>query len=143
MSVVRSRVPILLIHGLADTSIPYRQSEMISVKNSVAVKLWEVPNAGHTGASDVAGREFIVSSLDGACYRDVVNPEARMENRAPQSQKYTLFLLSLAIACTIFFAVQAVIEPTHKYAWLFFVVIGLAGSTRQYLVWYRTRFFKS
>lgn len=66
----------------------------------------------------------------------------RMESRAPQSQKYSLCMMLLGMVCTIYFAVQAVIEPTYKYASLFCVVIGLAGTTRQYLLWYRARSFK-
>jgi uncharacterized protein len=64
MSVAESRVPILLIHGLADTSIPYQQSEMIAAINPVAITLWKVPNADHTQASNAAGREFEVRVLD-------------------------------------------------------------------------------
>ena len=53
-----SRVPILLIHGLADNNIPPQQSERIRAHNPTAIALWEVPNAGHCGAVNAAGREF-------------------------------------------------------------------------------------
>jgi dipeptidyl aminopeptidase/acylaminoacyl peptidase len=57
-SVVGSRVPILLIHGLADENIPYQQSERIRAHNPADIVLWGVPLAGHCGAVDVAPQEF-------------------------------------------------------------------------------------
>jgi len=57
-SVAKSWIPTLLIHGMADTNIPLQQSEKIRAQNQAAVVLWKVPNAGHCGASAVAGREF-------------------------------------------------------------------------------------
>jgi dipeptidyl aminopeptidase/acylaminoacyl peptidase len=58
VSVVGSRVPVLLIHGLADADIPLEQSEMILSRNPGDITLWRVPNAGHCGAMSVAGREY-------------------------------------------------------------------------------------
>jgi len=57
-SVVGSRVPILLIHGLADDNIPHQQSERIRAHGQVDIVLWEVPLAGHCGAVNAAGQEF-------------------------------------------------------------------------------------
>jgi dipeptidyl aminopeptidase/acylaminoacyl peptidase len=57
-SVVGSRVPILLIHGLADDNIPFQQSERIRAHDPVDIVLWEVPLAGHCGALNAAGPEF-------------------------------------------------------------------------------------
>jgi hypothetical protein len=57
-SVAGSRVPILLIHGLADSNIPPQQSEMIRARNPADITLWEVPNAGHCGASSAAPVDF-------------------------------------------------------------------------------------
>lgn len=57
-AVAGSRVPILLIHGLADDNIPPHQSEMIRAHNPADITLWEVPGAGHCGAVNVAGQEF-------------------------------------------------------------------------------------
>jgi dipeptidyl aminopeptidase/acylaminoacyl peptidase len=57
-SVVGSRVPILLIHGLADNNIPYQQSERIRAHNPADIILWEVPHADHCGAVDVAPQEL-------------------------------------------------------------------------------------
>ncbi len=59
-SVAGSKVPILLIHGLADNNIPSQQAEMIRAHNPVDITLWEVPNAGHCGAVSVAPRSSIV-----------------------------------------------------------------------------------
>jgi pimeloyl-ACP methyl ester carboxylesterase len=52
-----SRVPILLIHGGADTNLPPRHSEMIKSGNA-AVVLWEPPGAGHCGAAGAAPVEY-------------------------------------------------------------------------------------
>jgi len=57
-SVARTQVPILLIHGLADASIPVQQSEAIFARRNGPVDLWEVPKAGHCGASALARGEF-------------------------------------------------------------------------------------
>jgi uncharacterized protein len=57
-SVVGSHVPILLIHGLADDSIPPQQSAPIRAHNPAEIVLWEVPNAGHCGAVNAAGQDF-------------------------------------------------------------------------------------
>ena len=57
-SVVGSRVPILLIHGLADDNIPFQQSERIRARDPADIVLWEVPLAGHCGAVNVAGQVF-------------------------------------------------------------------------------------
>jgi uncharacterized protein len=53
-----SRVPVLLIHGLADHNIPIGQSNQIRDQNPDKIKLWAVPNAGHCEASTTAGSEF-------------------------------------------------------------------------------------
>ncbi|PYU19359.1 MAG: hypothetical protein DMG30_24470 [Acidobacteria bacterium] len=57
-AVVGSRVPILLIHGLADDNIPFQQSEWIRAHDPADIVLWEVPFAGHCGAVNAAGQEF-------------------------------------------------------------------------------------
>lgn len=55
-AVASTRVPVLLIHGLADTNLPPRHSEQIKAGNPNVV-LWEPPNAGHCGASDAEPEE--------------------------------------------------------------------------------------
>jgi uncharacterized protein len=57
-SVIGNRVPILLIHGLADTNIPISQSERIFENCPDKISFWKVPNAGHCGALGAAGPEF-------------------------------------------------------------------------------------
>jgi uncharacterized protein len=57
-AVVGSSVPILLIHGLADSNIPPQQSERIRAHNPSKITLWEVKNAGHCGAVNAAHQEF-------------------------------------------------------------------------------------
>jgi dipeptidyl aminopeptidase/acylaminoacyl peptidase len=51
----------LLIHGLKDTNLPARHSEMILQHSSVrhpAVVLWEPAEAGHCGAAGAAPQEY-------------------------------------------------------------------------------------
>ncbi len=57
-SVAGSTVPTLLIHSLADASIPARESEIIAARNPRFVTLWEVPDGSHSAAIDAAGAEF-------------------------------------------------------------------------------------
>jgi uncharacterized protein len=60
-AVAESSVPVLLIHGLKDVSLPPRHSEMIlarSVARGSTVALWEPVNAGHTEAASVEPQEF-------------------------------------------------------------------------------------
>lgn len=56
-AVAGTRVPVLLIYGLADTNLPPRHSEMIKSGNP-AVMLWEPQGAGHCGASTAAPEEY-------------------------------------------------------------------------------------
>jgi pimeloyl-ACP methyl ester carboxylesterase len=56
-SIARSHIPVLLIHGEADSNIPVRHSRMIHAYDPQTV-LWEVPNADHCGAVNVAPAEF-------------------------------------------------------------------------------------
>jgi uncharacterized protein len=56
-AVAGSRVPVLLIHGLADTNLPPRHSEMIKAGNQ-AVMLWEPVSANHCGASSTEPAEY-------------------------------------------------------------------------------------
>lgn len=56
-----SRVPVLLIHGLRDTNLPPRHSEMIVTHNArrtPSVDLWEPAEAGHCGAAGAEPVEF-------------------------------------------------------------------------------------
>lgn len=55
--VASTRVPVFLIHGQNDTNIPIRHSLRIVDRNP-SVTLWEVPNAGHTGAVNASPEEF-------------------------------------------------------------------------------------
>jgi hypothetical protein len=64
MSVAGNRIPILLIHGLSDTNIPWRQSEMIFEHCPDSISFWKVPDAGHCGALHAAGPEFERRVLD-------------------------------------------------------------------------------
>jgi fermentation-respiration switch protein FrsA (DUF1100 family) len=60
-AVAQSRVPVLLIHGLRDTNLPPRNSEMILARSrsrGSAVVLWEPASAGHTGAASADPAEF-------------------------------------------------------------------------------------
>jgi fermentation-respiration switch protein FrsA (DUF1100 family) len=56
-AVAASGVPVFLIHGLADTNLPPRHSEIIRARNPRVV-LWEPVGAGHCGASTAAPTEY-------------------------------------------------------------------------------------
>jgi len=58
------RVPILLIHGLADRNIPPSHSREVRAHNPADITLWEVPRADHCGAIAVAPEEFRKRVLD-------------------------------------------------------------------------------
>ncbi len=65
LAAVRStRVPVLLIHGTADTNIPSRNSEELHAANPSATELWLVPGAVHVNALG-AGREEYVRRVTG------------------------------------------------------------------------------
>jgi uncharacterized protein len=57
ITVSKTIVPVLLIHGLADTNLPPRHSEMIRAQNE-RVALWEPVGVGHCGAAGVAPAEY-------------------------------------------------------------------------------------
>jgi uncharacterized protein len=56
--VAHTKIPVMLIHGLADRNIPPYHSEDIYLRNPAAVTLWKVPAAIHTGAHKAAPQEF-------------------------------------------------------------------------------------
>jgi dipeptidyl aminopeptidase/acylaminoacyl peptidase len=56
-AVTYGSVPVLLIHGHADSNISIRHSRLIVAENPRVV-LWEVPGADHCGAVSVAPQEF-------------------------------------------------------------------------------------
>jgi dipeptidyl aminopeptidase/acylaminoacyl peptidase len=60
-AVRKSHVPVLLIHGLKDTNLPSRNSEMIAEHNrerAPSVEVWEPREAGHCGASGAEPGEY-------------------------------------------------------------------------------------
>jgi dipeptidyl aminopeptidase/acylaminoacyl peptidase len=66
-AVAASKVPILLIHGLKDTNLPPRHSEMIMAHNATripALVLWEPARAMHTGAAAAEPQEYERRLLD-------------------------------------------------------------------------------
>ena len=56
-AVARTRVPVLLVHGVEDSNIPVYHSRELRSGNP-NVELWEVPGADHCGAISVARAEF-------------------------------------------------------------------------------------
>jgi len=70
-AVAASSVPVLLIHGLKDTNIPPRHSEMIVAHSSrriPRVELWEPAQAGHCGAAGAEPAEYerrVIGWFDG------------------------------------------------------------------------------
>lgn len=63
-AVARTKVPVLLIHGLSDHNIPPYHSDEIEAGNPADIMLWKVPGAGHTGAHEAAPEEFERRILD-------------------------------------------------------------------------------
>ena len=49
-AVRHTHVPILLIHGTADTNIPPRHSQELHAENPAATRVWMVAGAGHVGS---------------------------------------------------------------------------------------------
>jgi alpha-beta hydrolase superfamily lysophospholipase len=57
-AVAGSRTPVLLIFGSKDDNTPVRHACSIHRANPSKVTLWEIPNAGHTGAWGSRPKEF-------------------------------------------------------------------------------------
>jgi len=57
VAIARTKVPIFLIHGKADSNIPVRHADLIFARNP-GISIWEVPNADHCGARSTAPEEF-------------------------------------------------------------------------------------
>ncbi len=57
-AVGRARTPVLLIFGAHDDNTPPRHARRIHEANPDRVTLWEIPNAGHTGAWGSQPKEF-------------------------------------------------------------------------------------
>ena len=53
-----ARVPILLIHGLADQGTSPEHSRRLAQANPAFTKLWLAPDAKHTGAYATVPKEF-------------------------------------------------------------------------------------
>lgn len=56
--VVNAGVPILLIHGTADTNIPIEHTRRLAAANPTRIQVWEVPGGDHVNASSRAPAEF-------------------------------------------------------------------------------------
>jgi len=63
-AVLKTAVPVLLIHGTRDRNIPPYNSDDIQEANPSKVQLWKVPGAVHCGAHEVAPEEFDRRILD-------------------------------------------------------------------------------
>jgi alpha-beta hydrolase superfamily lysophospholipase len=63
-----TKVPVLLIHGTADTNIPPRNSQELCAANPAATTLWLVPGATHVNALSVNPELYIHTVL--AWFRD-------------------------------------------------------------------------
>lgn len=51
-------VPVLLIHGEADTTVPIADGRRLAAQAGPATDHWVVPGAGHSGAHAVAGEDY-------------------------------------------------------------------------------------
>jgi pimeloyl-ACP methyl ester carboxylesterase len=70
------QVPVLFIHGTADTRVPFSMSEKLFTATATPKQLYLVPEAGHNNVAEVAG----------AGYRQTVQKFVR----AAQTQKFSL-----------------------------------------------------
>jgi predicted alpha/beta-fold hydrolase len=75
-AVAASRVPVLLIHGLADTNLPPRHSQMIKERNP-SVTLWQPASANHCGASTAEPVEYERRVVDWFATHDLPQNLAR------------------------------------------------------------------
>ena len=57
-SVARTRVPVLLVHGTDDDSIPARDAERLAQANPDRVEVWIVPGGRHVRSWHAAPEEF-------------------------------------------------------------------------------------
>lgn len=57
-SIAKLSIPILLIHGLADTRTPPSHSQELNAANPEHTQLWLVPGAKHVGAYTATPQEF-------------------------------------------------------------------------------------
>lgn len=62
-AVAASEVPVLLIHGLADSNLPPRHSELIRAGRA-DVALWEPPGVEHCGAASAMPEQYDARVLD-------------------------------------------------------------------------------
>jgi alpha-beta hydrolase superfamily lysophospholipase len=57
-AIARAKIPILLIHGTEDRSIPSSESETIFHRRSEHTELWQVPRVGHIGSYKAHPAEY-------------------------------------------------------------------------------------
>jgi uncharacterized protein len=53
------QMPVLFIHGTADTQVPSVMSEALYAAAPEPKQIWLVPEAGHNNVADVAGSEYL------------------------------------------------------------------------------------
>jgi uncharacterized protein len=52
-------MPVLFIHGTADSQIPFEMSRSLYEAAPQPKRLWLVPNAGHNNVADTAGEDYL------------------------------------------------------------------------------------
>jgi fermentation-respiration switch protein FrsA (DUF1100 family) len=57
-AIARATIPILLIHGAEDRSIPSSESETIFQRRSAHTEFWQVPQVGHIGSYKAHPAEY-------------------------------------------------------------------------------------
>jgi len=67
------RVPLLLIHGEADTIVPISQGKMVFAAANEPKTFWPVRGAGHNDLLDWAGTEYVVQL--GRLYRSITGDD--------------------------------------------------------------------
>jgi len=83
-AISKTRVPVMLIHGQADSNIPVRHSRVMKALNPGLV-LWEVPNADHCGAISTAPDEFPKRVLNWFASHPGAPQEPVKSNRSPSA----------------------------------------------------------
>lgn len=53
------QMPLLLIHGTADTQVPASMSEELYITATAPKQLYLIPNAGHNDVAEIAGPEYM------------------------------------------------------------------------------------
>ena len=92
-AVEKTKVPVLLIHGLSDRNIPPFHSDEIKARNPSDIVVWKVPGAVHTGVHQIAPQEFERKVLEwfeshpSAVARGLLSARPKLNAAGPKIQR--------------------------------------------------------